>query len=670
MARIEGFTYNGYVVGTAAPTATTELVGMRFGWDSEAGEDEEQDEFCAEFIITGTSRADLETKCTTMRAALRTKNAALSVDWGATNVASYTPLVATATGWDGRPRLRKSRKNTRDVGYTRGFEFRVQVRVPSNYVDPNLAGAAANGRRTSSVSMRWDTGNRRVVTIQGKFHEIPTKLPRQQTTTAALNNPTGTIDTYCVARLAKIDPAVQWTIGSRDEQDNNTQTEMTFKRDYYETIAGRFVSTPAIGFSGTRQRVVVFKGLFFRTYSATYDGSSTRSASVNYSDAATGALAYCTTQLAAFTLLMGGPLTVGTDCELVHEEAIPNDEDDKLEFTLVFREELFKQSNASTPGLDDADIINDSIKYVLDYTPLDDSSVPAAGGAGGPNPFTDPPTLEGSGGGKPANTGAPGTLDKSVVPPSNPLGGTPGTTSGVLPTKPVSIVIEYTAEIKKTVLDPRGKWYTDIRPWLVSQWANELGFGPTYLAGEHFDEAADANTIHAYVLAVALPGDLLSYQKEEAVDDDLGSAFDGAFTGTPYEYLLQQELPERRKYRRHTATYKTGGSFNPSVLLTQTAIPGYLVLRRSAPKYADKTVGIPGLGVPNTQKLTTISFVEELLYVARNVGLPPGTTPNGGASSGGSAGGGAGGAGGNGGGPVAPVNPARNSIFQNGGYVF
>jgi hypothetical protein len=626
LARAENFTYNGYVVGGSGATATTELVGMRFTNDLEAGDADEVETFCAEFIITGSSRSDLETKVAAMKAALRAKNQALVVDWGGTTVITLSPLVATATGWDARPVLRKSLMRTRSIGFTRGFEFRVRVSIPSNYTDPNLTSQNGIGRRTSSVSLRWDAGTRRVVTISGKFHQTASSLPRAKTTTAALNNPTGTIDTYCVARLAKIDPAVQWTIGARSESDNNTQTELVFTREYYETIAGRFVATPEISFRGSRVRWVTIRGTFFRTYSSTYNGAATRGAKENYNDVATGGYAYAVTQLAALPTELGSPLTVGTDCELVSESVTPNDQDDRLEYVLVFRELLFKQSQ-SAASKDDPEIVNDQIKYLLDFTPLDDSSVPASGGAGNPNPFSAVPALGGAGG-KPAGTGASGTLDKSSVPPVDPLGGSnPGTTSGTRPTKPVLLKIEYTAEISKTVLDPRTKWYTDIRPWLVGQWAAELGLGPTYLVGDHFDESAQDNMIHAFIVAVCLPGALIAYKLEEAIQDDIAESLDPAMTGTPYEYLRQQELPERIKYRRHTATYRTGG-FDPSVLLTESSVPGYVVLRRSVPSYAVVTKGIADLDVAPCS-LTTIQFVEEMKYVARNVGPPPGAPPNG-----------------------------------------
>jgi hypothetical protein len=631
MGRAEGFTYNNYVVGTSAPTATTQVLG-RFGWDNAADESDETDEFVCEFIITGSSASDLETKCQAMRAALRTKYQKLSVDWGANNVATYDPAVAQATGWDGKPQLSKLRRRTTDVGYTRGFMFRCRVQVPSNYSDANLSGTpAANGRRTSRVSMRWDATSRRVVTIEGKFHQTPGVLPRAKTTTAAANNPSGPIDDYCVKRLAKIDGSATWTIGLREEADNNTQTELAFRREYYETISGRFVATPMIGYRGTRLRDVVIRGTFFRTYSASYTGGATRSASTNYGDVATGGVAYAVTQLAALTSAQGGALTPGTDCELIHEEATPNDQDDRLDYVLVYRELNFKQSNAAA-SLDDPEVVNDTIRYVLDYTPLDDSPVPAAGGAGGPNPFAGTPSLEGAAG-KPSGTGAPGTLDKSVTPPQNPLG-TVERSPGTNVTKPVLLKIFYDAEITKTATSTKlSKWYSIIRPWLLGTWAGALGLGPTYLVGDHFDESMQDNKISATVFAICLPGAVIGYKMDEAVDDHIGMAVDGAFTGTPYEYLVQQELPERRKYRRHVATYKTGGGFDPATLMTQTAIPGYVVLRRSVPQFNQRTTGIQGLNI-SVQDLTTVSFVEEMIYVARNVGDAIGAVPNGGASGG------------------------------------
>lgn len=614
MARVEAFTYAGYTVGGAAPTAPTQVMG-RFGWDFDAGDQDETQEFVSDFFLVGSSRADLEAKTATMLAALRTRYSKLSVDWGATNVASYDPAVANATGFEPKPSIRKSR-NLTSTGFMRGFEFRVRVQIPSNYSDANLPGTpAAGGRRTSSVNLRWDVNSRRVVTIDGVFHEVPGTLPRALTTTSQTNHPdtTKAIDTYCLARLTKIDAAASWTISARDERDNNSQAILTFRREYSETIHGRVGSQVSVIYLSSRQRQVTIRGTYLRTYST---GVGTTGARANFLDGANGGYAFAVTQLAALDVAEGGALTVDTDCELVSESYPPNEQDDRVDYTLVFREIIWKQSNAAS-GLDDPDVAVDSVSYVLSYVPLDDSPVPDGGAGENPNPFRATPVGGGSGsGGKPAGTGA-GTLDKSVVPPDG--GGAPGTTSGTLPVKPVNLYITYKATLKKTVLDLKAKWEDDIKPWLLSQWAPELGFGPAYEVKDDFQESPDSNVISAGLQAVALPGDLLGYQVEEAVMDDLGKSFDKAATGTPYEYLVQDIFPERTKRRTHRAVYKTGSSFDPAALATQSAIPGYVVKSRSAPSIKTTVTGMAGLGIP-TQSLTAIAFSEELIYVARNVG--------------------------------------------------
>lgn len=627
MARDEGFTYNGYTVGGSAPTSTTEVVGPRFGWDNDVSESDEVDSFVCEFIVKGTSKSDLETKCTAMRAALRAKNQGLTIFFGATTIATYVPAVATATGWDARPSIRKLRRRTTDVGFCRGYEFRVSCIIPSNYTDPNLTPGLEAGRRTSGVSLSWDTGTRRVVTIEGKFFQTAAQLPRAKTTTAALNNPTGPIDTYCVARLAKIDPSAQWTIGRRKESDNNTQTEMVFSRDYYETIGGRFTSIPEISFRGSRLRDVTLRGVYFRTYSAGYTGSATRSATENYKDPASGGKVTAAIMLAALPAELGGALTVDTDCEIVHESVVPNEQDDKLDYIIVYRELRAQQSSESSPGKDDPDITNDQIRFFIDYTPLDDSRLPGgSGNAQGPNPFKGVPSV--GGGGKPANTGN-ATLDKSVVPPG---GGNPGEqerSTGALPTKPIMLKIDYSAELRGSYANPKNKWYTAIRPFLMGQFAANIGFAPTYLIGDHFEFEQQTNQIKAFVLCVVLPGHVLAYKREDSIVDDIGEALDPALTGEGYTYLRQQEFAERTKIARHTVTFKTGSAFDPSTLLTNSSDSnGYVVIQRSVPSTHTKTIGIPDLGVA-TQELTTLQFIEVSKFVSRNVGPPTGNVPNG-----------------------------------------
>lgn len=627
MARVESFTYgsggSAYTVGGAAPTATTQIMG-RFGWDFDAEEEDESAQFVAEFFLIGTSLADLNTKTTAMLTALRAKYGKLTVDWGASNVATYDPLVANATGFEAKPKISKSRSLT-STGFMRGFEFRVRVQLPSNYADANLPGTpAAGGRRTSSVNLHWDGTNRRRATVTGVFHEIAGKLPRALTTTAQTNAPdtTKAIDTYCLARLTVLDASTQWTLTSRDETDNNSQAILSFRREYSETIDGRLGSKLRIAFAPSLLRTITVTGSYARTYTT---GTTTIGAKANYEDGAKGAKAFAVTQLAALTTDEGGALVPGQTCELIFESYPPNEQDDLVEYTLVYRELQWKQSSSSS-GLDDADVVVDAVSFTLDYVPLEDSSAPTGGGDGAvPNPFQSVP----GGASKPANTGG-STLDKSVVPADS--GTDPGTVSGLLPTKPVDIFISYRATLKKSVTDLRSKWTLDIRPYLIGKWSQTLGFGPTYLVNDKFIPTVTDNTIAGEIHARALPGDLLEYVLEENVADDIGIAADPALTGTPYEYLLQQVFPERRKLRTHKAVFKAGGSFNPSSLGTVSSVPGYVVLRRSAPVILTKTFGIPSLGV-NTQPLTYIRFTEELLYVSRAVpgssALNNTTTPNG-----------------------------------------
>lgn len=634
MARIESFSYGDsspYVVGGAAPTATTEICG-RFGWEFSGADSEETTTFVAEFYLEGTSLADLNTKSQTLLAALRKKYQKLSIDWGASNVDTYDPAVATATGWDARPSVTKT-LDIKSTRFVRGFEFRLTVDRPANYADPNLPGTpAAGGRRTSFVSLVWDTEGRRRVSIEGTWTQIPTKLPRAQTTTAQTNNPTGEIDTYCLARLTKIDPAAVWTILSRSERDNNTQTTLSFSRTYAETLNGRLGSRMRVAFKPSRLRTVVFEGAYARTYAA----GVTTSARANYEDPTNGGVATAVAALAALTAYEGGALLLGTgvgNCEMVSEEFPGNEQEDSFSYTLTFRELNFAQSQVAT-GLNDPEVVNDNITYTLKYNALDDSPL-LLGTSVGPNPFQAIPNGDGAGG-KPAGT-KQGTLDKSVVPPQ----GTPGTQSkdsggGVLPQKPVDIFISYEATIAKTVTDLKLKWTRDIKPWLVGQWASELGFGPQVeLVEDAFTEGLQENTISCAVHARAYPGDVIGYQLDDSVVDGLGRDFDPALTGTPYEYSVQDIFPTRTKVRTHKIVYKFGGAFDPSQLCTADTVPGYIcrsrTLERMGTRYLGAITGDPGIVIPPVV-LVFVEFSEELIYVARKVDDSSGSQPNGGAS--------------------------------------
>lgn len=641
---VDSFTYGAEKIGgTSGNTHDTEVLDSYMFVTNE-----DEAEFVCRFAVrvtpSGNSVTDwtaLATACQAVEAALRMRYQKLTVDWSTANQETFDPDVNASTfpstGFSAEPNLRKLGPGEfPQSGEARGYEFRVKIGQPPNYTD---AFGAAAGRRQVDVSMHYDVNDRLVVTLSGTWTQVPTKLARAQFL-AAIDGVSG----YAAYRLSKINSTVSgqsadtWTPVRKDESDPNDLSLLTFTREYAQHVNGRRISSVEIFYGPQRLRTVTIRGTYLRTidgtggtYGNVYGTAAT--ATANFLTATTGGYDFAVTTLAALVTAQGGPLTVGTNCELVTEPFITNNEqNDRTDYSFVFQELIQKQSTAAS-FLDDPNIVGDSIVVGVSYNELEDSpkplpasSVPGPGGSG--------QAPGGSAGVNPASAASGGS---TVSPPPAQLekvtGGTnPGSVSSsdVVPSKPIDFFAQYEAYFNKdNVLDPFTYWKANVLPLLREVIEQEFGLGQgseLIALQEQTDRTKNRVTANLHVRLYA--ADVVNFIYTQGITNDLGIRADPAFTGTAHDYLVQQGLPRTTMTRTFEAIYKTGGSFSLDPFVTPQALSGWVPLVNATPRTRNVVKGIPGQGVA-TQALTYATLEEVLLWVRSNVASGGGTTPGG-----------------------------------------
>lgn len=630
---LESFTYGGEVIGGATPTHNTEILDH---YMFVTGQDDA--EFVTRFVVrvtpSGNPTTDynsLAAACLAIEAALRQRYQKLTVNWGASQQESFDPTPAVSTGFDQEPHLEKAR-DFPNSGEARAYDFRVGISQPPNFTDAfgTITGNGADGRRTVNVSLHYDTNERLSVSMTGVWTQAPSLYARQKFL-AIFDGVSG----YAAYRLSIINSATpptgqKWALTRRDESDPLSFSTLTFSREYQQQVDGRRGSSVEIFYGETNQRVVTIRGVYLRTIVGTggtfgnvYGVASGSRA--NFLDPVTGGYAFALTQLAALGLNEGGPLTVGDNCELLKEPyATTNEQDDRTEYDLVFRELIQQQSNATGSFLDDPNIIGDSMQFAAFFHGLNDSPEPAgAQSIPGPlgsaaTPSATPSKNDGNGS-NPGTYSPPATPDKATNP-----GSQGGQTIGSTPViKPVDLSVSYDAWFKTTVLNPYEYWTDNVLPLLLSTFERIFGFGPMEFVGNNPMPEITNNHLRANLTLRAYQGDVILFTFSLGLANDLGIRVDPAFSGTPHEYLVQQALPKSTMTRKVEAVYKAGSGFTLDKFLTPPVLSGWVKLSDSKPNTVTRVLGIPNQGVPTTS-LTYASLEESLIWVARNVGQQAG----------------------------------------------
>jgi len=622
---LESFTYGSETVGGSTPTRLTEVLDSYMFITSQ-----DEAEFVVRFAVrvvpsgnAGTDYNALASSCQAVESALRTRYQKLTVDWGASNQETFDPDVTAgsfpSSGFSQEPHLEKLR-DFPNSGCARGYELRVRLGQYPNYTD---AYGAANGRRQVDVAFRFDTEQRLIVTMSGQWTQVPASLARAKFL-AIFDGNTG----YASYRLGLINSTVPgqatdtWSLTRRVESDPNDLSTLTFEREYQQHINGRRGSVVEVFFGPQGLRTVTIRGTYLRTVLGTNYGIAADSLT-NFLDATNGGQAYAeATQLPGLTLPQGGPLNVGQNCELATSPfQTTNEQLDKTEYSFVYQELIQKQSQASGAYLDDPNIVGDTIRVSVKFNEVNDSPAPpSAASIPGPNGST---PASGGGGN---NGGAPGTTTVGVPSTVSPNAATnPGTQSGpgqsgaasVVPVKPVDLSVSYDAFFKTTVLDCYTYWRSEVLPLLLETLTEEFGLtGAEFISCEESTDRTK-NRVTAEIRIRSYSSNVILFAFTLGITNDLGIRADPAFTGTPHDYLVQQGLPKTTMLRKVEAVYKAG-SFSLDQFITPPALTGWVPLANSQPSTVTRTLGIPDLGVPQTQ-LTYAVLEEPLLWVRSNV---------------------------------------------------
>jgi len=599
------------VIGGSAPTHTTAVLDHYMFTTNE-----DDAEFVCRFVVqvtpSGNANTDynaLNAACQAVESALRKRYQRLEVDWGAgaNAVLLLDPdttngaLTTETMGFSAEPTLDKI-KDWPNSGEARGYEFRVRIgRVP-NYTD---AYGAAAGRRQVDVNLHYDVDGRLVVTMTGSWTQVPSALARAQ---FLAQFPTG----YAAYRLGLINStdagqsSDTWTITKSEASDPNDLSILRFTYEFSQHVNGRRISTIEIFYTESGQRIITIRGTYLRTITGSVFGVAAAS-SANFLDAGTGGYAYAVgTTLPGLVTAQGGPLTVGQNCELLREPYVTtNEEDDRTDYALIFRELIQQQSIAAGAFLDDPNIVNDSIELAVQFNEVNDSPGP-------------PPAI---------STPAPGASGATTLGPQNQ------SAAPVVPAKPVDMFVNYSAFFVKSLTDCYSYFQDNVLPLLVETLTEEFNLtGVEFVSFKESTVRTD-HRVGGMLHIRAYGASVIVFSCTIGLFNDLGLRVDPAFSGNPHEYLVQQALPRTTMSRRIEAVSKAG-TFDINQYATKPAQQGWVLLTNALPATATKVLGIPALGVPQ-QPLTYSVLEENLIWVAKNVGQAGGGTTTGGGGGGG-----------------------------------
>jgi hypothetical protein len=620
MARDDSFTYGSETVGGASATHSTEILNH---YMFRTGEDDAQ--FVVRFSLNvpnGTPTAvytAMQTARQSLESNLRMRYQRLQINWGGVYQEIFDPNVSAGTlpssGFDQEPELSKlSADEFPQSGNSQAYEFRVRCGRPPNYTD---AFGAANGRRQVDANLHYDVNEQLVVTMTGEWTQVPSALARDEFL-AIFDGSTG----YANYRLGLIDTSDgqsnTWTLTRREESDPNSLALLRFVREYSQHQYGRRGSAYSIRYTESGQRIVTIQGTYLRTYTGSEFGTAAAS-TVNYGDGTNGGQAYAVTQLAALTTAQGGTLVVGQTCELIGVPIVrTNQQDDRTDYTLVYRELLFKQSSSGN-FLDDPNVVNDAVLFKSFFVPTADSPTPGDAAA-------QPPPQNYIANQVPSAFAAAPQLSAMGVVAGILPANSAGLAASTPATKPVSIGIFYEAFIKKTVPDLRAYWDSFLLGYLVSTTSGILGYSGGELVTYEFSAEETTWKITGAVVMRAYTSPVVSFLFTLGQSDDLGLRVDAAFTGTPHEYLVQQALPKSFMSRRVEAVYLTNGNFSLDQFVSPPVTQGWVKLLNAKPDTRSVVQGIPSQGVPQIQ-LTRAVLEESFVWVARNVAQGSNASP-------------------------------------------
>lgn len=335
MSRDLSAVYNAYTIGGSNDT-TAEPVGKYRFFDNYTSAF-----FQIEFILKASSDSDLASKLVAARAALRAPRARLQVTQGGQTLIDWDPTTASVSAYDAEPELEKVGQ-AEDSGRAQRLRFTVRFKRVAD-----LSGQS--GRRESGTQLLYTLQRRRIVVITGTYTTYPGATARAQYNAQ--------IAAFATTQLAAIDGAATWTLGGEDARDNDSGTELVFRREYWEvTSTGRREGDVDVSYSPARVATVTMKGVYVKT-------GGTAAKTLYTANEATHAAA---------TLSALGV----TNAELVSEQVGQNEQNEFCPFTRVYQEIIHQQNVGTT---NDTSIVKDTIVVASVRTAPGDSPLPSAG---------------------------------------------------------------------------------------------------------------------------------------------------------------------------------------------------------------------------------------------------------------------------------------------------
>lgn len=637
MARDLSIVYNGVTLGSSSVFIPVERMSLRIGYN--------ESEFNCQFLVTGSSFGAMSAGVSLVEANLRLPRQRLTVGMGAATFLDWNPTTASVTAYEQQPTLTLA-PDQPNSGTARRYSFSVQAMRPAN-----LSGQ--DGRRTEDIDLVYTNQDRRLVRIAGVWTTMPGATGRAQYDAQ--------IDAHATTVLTALDGSASWSKVDSSESANDSNTELTYNRIYWEVVSGRRGSNVELLYDVSKRRIVVITGVYVKTGSSSaktlyvanedthsaavlaallpavtfakaedtydvneqdehltfrrvywevvsgrrgsqidvnYDPSTRRRVTITGEYVLTGATAAASLYTTNEDTHSAAVLAaIGGNYELIEESRDDNEQDELLKFRRVYLEII---NNQKASGVDDTDIFSDNLRI---------SSLTTAPG--------DSPLLFGVAASVPPVDGKSGssglsfqTQDKSGGAGGGVNGGGQ-IAQGRVPRRLVELRVSYDAWVKKTVTDLRAKWTGGLRAHVIAQVSSKLGLAAVALTQETFEIEPTASRIYANLTLQALASTLIELSIDTTLNNNRARLYTPILGGNPHIYLAQQGPPKTTKTISTKALYRFGAYTSDNFIFGDHGAFKQLQTTPSTRQIV--------LGTTPSVTLESLSLVEEFLLVLGEV---------------------------------------------------
>lgn len=183
----------------------------------------QQVRFRFQVLVLGSTNAAFVANCRELEDAYRQPRQRFRIAQDGVNYRDYDP--ALNTGFDAVPEIDKVGSRA-DTARSRLYECRVVVRLPSDTAD-GLGGFLDGRGLDARLNLTYEDNRRRMVTLSGTWTALGNNKAKAQYEQE--------IADYASDKLTAIDSTATWQlIGPEENNINDIDTEMTFRRQYRE----------------------------------------------------------------------------------------------------------------------------------------------------------------------------------------------------------------------------------------------------------------------------------------------------------------------------------------------------------------------------------------------------------------------------------------------------